>query len=58
VEIIIDLRPRPLRPAGKGTSPRLRVTYSITPDRWLCVTVEDLLRKQLLRVNEPVVRLR
>jgi molecular chaperone DnaK (HSP70) len=59
---IIELNPGdlplPLRPAGKGTSPRLRVTYSITTDRWLCVTVEDLLRKQLLRVNEPVVRLR
>jgi molecular chaperone DnaK (HSP70) len=47
-----------LRPAGIGTSPRLRVTYSINADRWLCVTVEDLVRKQPLRVNEPVVRLR
>ena len=46
----------PLRPAGKGTSPRLRVTYAINPDRWLCVTVEDLIRKQPLRVTEPVVR--
>jgi hypothetical protein len=34
------------------------VTYSVNPDRWLCVTVEDLLRKEPLRVNEPVVRLR
>ena len=50
--------PLPLRPAGKGTSPRLRVTYSINTDRWLCVTVEDLVRKQFLRVNEPVVRVR
>jgi hypothetical protein len=60
--LIIELNPGdlplPLRPAGKGTSPRLRVTHFINPDRWLCVTVEDLVRKQLLRVNEPVVRLR
>jgi hypothetical protein len=34
------------------------VSYCIDPDRWLCVTVEDLVRKQRLRVNEPVVRLR
>jgi molecular chaperone DnaK (HSP70) len=50
--------PVPLRPAGQGASPRLRVTYSINADRWLCTTVEDLVRKQPLRVNEPVVRLR
>jgi molecular chaperone DnaK (HSP70) len=48
----------PLRPVGQGTSPRLRVTYSVNADRWLCTTVEDLVRKQWLRVNEPVVRLR
>jgi molecular chaperone DnaK (HSP70) len=48
----------PLRPVGQGTSPRLRVTYSVNTDRWLCTTVEDLVRKQLLRLNEPVVRLR
>jgi molecular chaperone DnaK (HSP70) len=48
----------PLRPVGQGTSPRLRVTYSVNRDRWLCTTVEDLVRKQFLRVNEPVVRLR
>jgi molecular chaperone DnaK (HSP70) len=60
--LVIELNPGdlpvPLRPTGRGTSPRLRVTYSITTDRWLCMTVEDLLRKQFLRVNEPVVRLR
>jgi len=48
----------PLRPAGTGASPRLRVTYSVNADRWLCTTVEDLVRKQPLRENEPVVRLR
>lgn len=60
--LVVELNPAdealPLRPAGKGTSPRLRVTYSINADRWLCTTVEDLVSKQPLRVNEPVVRLR
>jgi hypothetical protein len=60
--LIVELnpgdRPLALRPHGKGTSPRLRVTYAINADRWLCVTVEDLVRKQTLRVQEPVVRLR
>jgi molecular chaperone DnaK (HSP70) len=50
--------PLPLHPIGQGTSPRLRVTYSINADRWLCITVDDLVRKQPLRVDEPVVRLR
>lgn len=50
--------PLPLRPAGQGTSPRLRVTFSVNADRWLCMTVEDLVRKEVLRVEEPVVRLR
>lgn len=47
-----------LRPAGKGTSPRLRVTYGVNADRRLCVTVNDLLRRETLRRAEPVVRLR
>lgn len=47
-----------LRPIGSGASPRLRVTYSINADRWLRTTVEDLVRKQPLRVDQPVVRLR
>lgn len=51
-------RPLPLRPVGHGTSPRLRVTFSVNADRWLCTTVEDLERKATLRFNEPVVRLR
>lgn len=50
--------PLPLRPAGTGTSPRLRVTYGVNADRWLCVTVEDLVRRETLRRAEPVVRLR
>ena len=50
--------PLPLRPPGRGTSPRLRVTFSVNADRWLCATVEDLVRKEPLRVDEPVVRLR
>lgn len=50
--------PLPLRPAGKGTSPRLRVTYGVNADRWLCVTVDDLVRRETLRRAEPVVRLR
>jgi hypothetical protein len=50
--------PLPLRPVGRGDSPRLRVTYSVDADRWLCVTIEDLVRKQPLRVNETVARLR
>ncbi|WP_420463397.1 Hsp70 family protein [Candidatus Palauibacter sp.] len=48
----------PLNPAGKGASPRLRVTYSVDENRWLCVTVHDLHRKTDLRVEHPVVRLR
>ena len=48
----------PLSPAGKGTAPRLRVTYSVDENRRLCVTVHDLHRKTDLRVKHPVVRLR
>ena len=48
----------PLSPAGRGTAPRLRVTYSVDENRWLCVTVHDLHRKTDLRVKHPVVRLR
>lgn len=48
----------PLSPPGRGTSPRLRVAYSVNADRWLCVTVHDLLRKADLKVQEPVVKLR
>ena len=48
----------PLSPAGKGTAPRLRVTYSVDENRWLCVTVHDLQRKTDLKVKHPVVRLR
>lgn len=60
--LLVELNPAdaavPLRPVGKGSSPRLRVTYFINGDRWLCTTVEDLVRKQPLRENEPVVRVR
>ena len=48
----------PLNPAGKGEGPRLRVTYSVDENRWLCVTVHDLQRKTDLKVRHPVVRLR
>lgn len=48
----------PLNPVGRGTSPRLRVTYAVDENRWLCVTVHDLQRKIDLRVKHPVVRLR
>jgi len=48
----------PLSPPGNGTAPRLRVTYSVDENRWLCVTVHDLHRKHDLRVQHPVVRLR
>lgn len=48
----------PLNPRGRGTSPRLRVTYSVDLNRWLCVTVHDLERKTDLRIKHPVVRLR
>ncbi len=50
--------PLPLRPVGLGTSPRIRATFCVNADRWLCVTVEDLVRRKALRVAEPVVRLR
>ena len=59
---IVELNPAdpaiPLSPIGAGTSPRLRVTYHINADRWLCMTVEDLVKKQTLRDQVPVVRLR
>lgn len=48
----------PLSPAGSGSSPRLRVTCGVNAERWLCVTVHDLLRKVDLKVKEAVVRLR
>jgi len=48
----------PLSPVGRGTAPRLRVTYSVDENRWLCVTVHDLQRKTDLRMQHPVVRLR
>lgn len=47
-----------LDPPGRGKSPRLRVTFSIDADRWLRITIHDLVRKVDLKVNEPVVRLR
>jgi molecular chaperone DnaK (HSP70) len=60
--MVVELNPGdatlPLRPAGQGISARLRVTYAIDDDRWLRTTVEDLVRKQVLRDKEPVVRLR
>lgn len=48
----------PLNPPGHGTAPRLRVTYSVNANRWLCISVHDLQRKTDLRVGHPVVRLR
>ncbi|MEE8148483.1 MAG: Hsp70 family protein [Longimicrobiales bacterium] len=48
----------PLNPPGRGTAPRLRVTYAVDESRWLCVTVHDLRSKVDLRVRHPVVRLR
>lgn len=50
--------PLALRPAGRGDSPRVRASFSINGDRWLCVTVVDLLRKEALLEHSPVVRLR
>jgi len=47
-----------LRPPGEGTAPRLRISFSVSLDRWLCVTVHDLLRQVDLMVQQPVVRLR
>lgn len=47
-----------LDPPGEGTAPRLRVTYSIDHNRWLCVTIHDLKRKTDLYERQPVVRLR
>ncbi len=48
----------PLNPPGRGTAPRLRVTYAVDENRWLCVTVHDLQRKVDLHVRHPVVKLR
>jgi molecular chaperone DnaK (HSP70) len=60
--LVIELNPMdeavPLRPVGQGASARLRVIYRVNEDRWLCVTVEDLVRKETLRADEPVIRLR
>lgn len=46
-----------LTPSGKGNSPRLRVTYCVNADRWLCVTMHDLLGKLDMRVKDQVMRL-
>ena len=48
----------PLNPPGSGTAPRLRVTYMVDENRWLCVTVHDLRRKVDLSVRHAVIRLR
>lgn len=48
----------PLDPPGRGDGARLRVTYSVDANRWLCITVHDLQRKEDLRVRHPVVKLR
>jgi molecular chaperone DnaK (HSP70) len=48
----------PLRPAGSGTAPRLRVSYMVDENRWLSATVHDLERKVDLLERRPVVRLR
>lgn len=48
----------PLNPPGHGSAPRLRVTFAINAERWLCATVHDLLTKRDLRHQEPVVKLR
>lgn len=48
----------PLRPPGRGTAPRLRVSWMVDEERWLCATVHDLERKSDLQVRRPVVRLR
>lgn len=46
-----------LDPPGRGTAPRLRVSFMVDADRWLCATVHDLQRKRDLQVRKPVVRL-
>jgi len=48
----------PLNPPGQGKGARLRVSFRIDADRWLRMTVHDLVRKVDLKVDEPVVRLR
>jgi molecular chaperone DnaK (HSP70) len=48
----------PLSPPGRGDAARLRVTYSVNADRWLCVTVHDLHRKADLQVRHSVMKLR
>ena len=47
-----------LTPPGRGDAPRLRVTYTVNRNRWLCVTVHDLQRKVDLKTLHPVVKLR
>ncbi|MFA0780731.1 MAG: hypothetical protein RJAPGHWK_002250, partial [Candidatus Fervidibacter sp.] len=47
-----------LNPPGQGKGARLRVSFRIDADRWLRMTVHDLVRKVDLKVDEPVVRLR
>lgn len=48
----------PLRPPGRGEAPRLRVSWMVDENRWLCASVHDLHRKEDLRTRRPVVRLR
>ncbi len=60
--MVVELNPAdpalPLQPVGRGTSPRLRVTYEVNSDRWMCITAEDLVAKKTIRDRDPVVRLR
>lgn len=46
-----------LDPPGNPGSDRLRLLFSINPERYLCITVEDLLSRQSLLNNYTVAKL-
>ncbi|AFY73845.1 molecular chaperone [Synechococcus sp. PCC 7502] len=47
----------PLDPLGQPGSDRLKVSFQVNAQRTLCISIEDLLTKQLILQNQPVVKL-
>jgi molecular chaperone DnaK (HSP70) len=46
-----------LDPPGRPGSDRIKVMFSVNPQRFLCITVEDLLTQRILLSDQPVVQL-
>ena len=46
-----------LDPPGNPGSDRIKVQFTVNQQRFLCITVEDLLTKRMMLEDEPVVKL-